>query len=61
VNHRADIQNRRISHTSMRDELTKQLPLKNGKKKIVESPQPPGQTNTELLFNYQHWDWMLKE
>jgi hypothetical protein len=60
VGHRADLWNLRTSHTSLREELTKQLPLKD-MKKIGESPQPPGKTKTELLLKYQHQDWMLKE
>jgi hypothetical protein len=31
VNHRADLQNLRTSHTSQREELTKQLPQKDVK------------------------------
>jgi hypothetical protein len=33
VGYRADLQNLRTSHTSLREELTKQLPLKGKKKK----------------------------
>jgi hypothetical protein len=36
VGHRADLWNLRTSHTSLREELTKQLPLKG--KKIGETP-----------------------
>jgi hypothetical protein len=62
VDHRADLWNLRTSHTSPREELTKQLPLKNRKKKKNrEIPQPPGKTKTELLLKYQHEEWMLKE
>jgi hypothetical protein len=61
VVHRADLQNLRTSHTSLRKELTKQLLLKDRKKKTGMSPQPPGETKTELLLKYQHQDWMLKE
>jgi hypothetical protein len=60
VNHRADLQNLRTSHTSLTEELTKQLPLKDWKK-TSKSPQPPGKSKTELLLKYQHQDWMLKE
>jgi hypothetical protein len=60
VGHRADLQNLRTSHTSLREELSKQLPLKTGKK-TGESPQAPGETKTELLLKHQHQDWMLKE
>jgi hypothetical protein len=38
VNHRADLCNLRISQTSLREELTKKLLLKNGKKKLVNLP-----------------------
>jgi hypothetical protein len=44
----------------MREELTKQLPLKD-RRKSGETPQPPGKTKTELLLKYQHQDWMLKD
>jgi hypothetical protein len=60
VDHRADLWNLRINHTSLREELTKQLLLKD-RKKTGKSPQPPGKTKTELLLKYQHQDWMLKE
>jgi hypothetical protein len=53
VGYRADYQ----SHTSLREELTKQLPLKHRKKK----PKATGKTKTEPLLKYQHQDWMLKE
>jgi hypothetical protein len=55
VNHRAVFQNLRISHTSLREELTKQLPLKDGEK-TGKSTQIPGKTKTELLLKYQHQD-----
>jgi hypothetical protein len=32
INHRAEFQNLRRSHTSLREELTKQVPLKDRKK-----------------------------
>jgi hypothetical protein len=57
VGYRADLRNLRTNHTSLREELTKQVPLKD-RKKTGESPQPPGETKTELLLQYQH---MLKE
>jgi hypothetical protein len=60
VDYRADLQNLKASHTSLKEALTKHLPLKD-RKKTGETPQPPGNTKTELLFNYQHQDWMLKE
>jgi hypothetical protein len=60
VGYRADLWNLRTSHTSLREELTKQLPVKD-RRKTGETPQPPGETRTEPLFKYQHWDWMLKE
>jgi hypothetical protein len=50
VGHRADLQNLRTSHTSLKD-----------RKKTGQSPQPPGETKTELLLKYQHQDWMMKE
>jgi hypothetical protein len=59
VGHRADLRNLRTSHTSLREELAKQLPLKD-RKKTGKAPQPPGETKTELLLKYQHQDWMLK-
>jgi hypothetical protein len=48
VGYRADLQNLRTSHTSLREKLTKQLPLKD-RKKTGKSPQPTGETKTELL------------
>jgi hypothetical protein len=45
--HRADLQNLRTSHTSLRKELTKELPLKDRKKITVKSPQPPRETKTK--------------
>jgi hypothetical protein len=42
-------------------DFTKQLLLKDREKKPSESPQPHGETKTELLLKYQHQDWMLKE
>jgi hypothetical protein len=46
----------------MREELTKQLPLKERKKeKKKNTTQAPGKTTTDLLLKYQHQDWMLEE
>jgi hypothetical protein len=59
VGHRADQQNLRTSNTSLKEELTEQLPLKDRKKKKPASL--PSKTNTELLLKYEHQDWMLKE
>jgi hypothetical protein len=55
VNYRADIQRLNTSHTSLREELTKQLLLKD--RKNNKSPQP---SKTEILLKYQYQDWMLK-
>jgi hypothetical protein len=60
VGHEADLWNLRRRHTSLREELTKQLPLKD-MKKTGKSPQPPGKPKTELLLKYQHQVWMLKK
>jgi hypothetical protein len=60
VGYRADIQNLRTGHTSLREELTKQLPLKD-RRKTGEMSQPPSKTKTEPLLKHQHQDWMLKE
>jgi hypothetical protein len=60
VNHRPDLWNLRRSHTSLREELNKQLQLKDRKKKSGKSPLPPGKAKTELLLKYQHQHWMLK-
>jgi hypothetical protein len=38
VGHRADLRNLRTSHTSLREKLTKQLSLKDRKKKLVSFP-----------------------
>jgi hypothetical protein len=40
-------------------EATQQVPLKDRKK--TNTTQPPAKTQTELLLNYQHQDWMLEE
>jgi hypothetical protein len=68
VCHRADLWNLRTSHTSLREKLTKQLLLKDKKKKKNQkpkkpdqSPQPSGKAETELLLKYQHQDCMLQE
>jgi hypothetical protein len=60
VGYRAVLQNLRTSHTSWREELTKQLQLKD-RRKTDETPQPSGKTKTELLLKFQQQDWMLKE
>jgi hypothetical protein len=60
VGNRADLWKLRTSHTSLREELTKQLTLKD-RKKNCESLQSPGETKTELLLKYENQDWMLKE
>jgi hypothetical protein len=49
----SDLPNLMTSHTSLREELTKQLQLKN-RRKTGETPQPRGETKTELLLKYQH-------
>jgi hypothetical protein len=56
VGYRADLWNLRKSHTSLREELTQQLLLKDIRKSM-ETPQPPGGTKTELLLKHQHQDW----
>jgi vancomycin resistance protein YoaR len=45
-------------YNPLREELTKQLPLKDKRKKPKKSnsTQPPGKTTTELLLKYQHQD-----
>jgi hypothetical protein len=60
VGYRADLQNLRISHTSLREELTKKLLLKD-RRKTGKTPQPPGEMKTEPLLKYEHQDWMLKK
>jgi hypothetical protein len=60
VAYRADLQNMKTSHISLREELTKKLSLKD-RRKTGETPQPPGETKTELLLKYQHQDCMLEE
>jgi hypothetical protein len=50
VSYKADLQNLRTKtnsncHTSVREELTKQLPLKD-KRKTGGTPQPLGETKT---------------
>jgi hypothetical protein len=39
----------------------KQLPLKDRRKKKINTTQLPGKTMTELLLKYKHQDWMLEE
>jgi hypothetical protein len=58
VGYRTDLWNLK-SHTSLKEELTKQLPLKD-RKKMKSLPQPPGEI-TELLLKCQHQDWMLRD
>jgi hypothetical protein len=64
VSYRADLWNLwksfklKLPHL-MKEELTKQLLLKDGSKK--NTIQPPGKTRTELLLKCQHQDWMMKE
>jgi hypothetical protein len=55
VGYRALFQNLRTIYKlpHLTEELTKQLPLKDRKK--------TGETKTELLFKYQHQDWMVNE
>jgi hypothetical protein len=60
VGYRADLQNLKTSHTSLREELAKKLLLID-RRKTGETPQSPGKTKTELLLKYEHQDWMLKE
>jgi hypothetical protein len=60
LGYRADLPNMRTSHTSLREELTKQLPLKDRKKKAKKNWQDHLETKTEPLLKYQHQDWMLK-
>jgi hypothetical protein len=47
-------------HTSLREQLTKQLPLKDRRKK-ANITQPPGDNTTELWLKYQYQDCMLEE
>jgi hypothetical protein len=51
MSYRANLQNLRTSHTSLRKELTKHLPLK-GRRNTGKTPQPPGETKTDLLLKY---------
>jgi hypothetical protein len=57
VEYRAVLQNLRTLYTlklpHLREELTKQLPLKDRKKKKTgKTPRPPGETKTEPLLKY---------
>jgi hypothetical protein len=38
--------------------MTKQLPMKDRRKKTLPTNQPPGKTTIEVLLKYQ--DWMLE-
>jgi hypothetical protein len=53
VVHRADLWNLKTSHTSLREELTKQLPLKD-RRKTGKNPQTHSKTKIEPLLKYQH-------
>jgi hypothetical protein len=41
-------------YTPLREELTKQLRLKDRRKTTPNTTQTPGKTMTELLLKYQH-------
>jgi hypothetical protein len=56
VDYRAHLLNLR---TTYKLKLSKQLPLKDKRKK--NRTQPPGEIMTGLLLNYEHQDWMLEE
>jgi hypothetical protein len=60
VNHITNLQNLRNSYTSLRELLTKQLPLKDKEKKLASLPKYLARLR-EPLFKYQHQDWMLEE
>jgi hypothetical protein len=45
----------------VREELTKQLPLKDRRNKTLPTNQPLGKTITELLLKYPYQDWILEE
>jgi hypothetical protein len=59
VGYRADLWNLKTNHTSLREELTKQLPLKV-RRKTGKTLQPPGETKTDPLLKYQYQGWTLK-
>jgi hypothetical protein len=62
VGHRAVLQNLRTNHTSLREELTQQLPLKDRKKKkLVSLPNHQARLRQSVLLKYEHQEWMLKE
>jgi hypothetical protein len=60
VGHRADLRNLRTSHTSLREELTKQLLLKDGEKKLASLPNHLARLR-QSFCKYPNHDWMLKE
>jgi hypothetical protein len=41
-------------HTSLREQLTKQLPLKDRRRKTLHISQPPSETMAEYLLKCQH-------
>jgi hypothetical protein len=50
VGHRADFRNLKTSHTLLREEVTKQLPLK-GRKKLVRLPNNLARLRQRLCLN----------
>jgi hypothetical protein len=51
VGHRADLQNLRTSHTSLREELTKQLLLKDKEKKLMSLPNHLARIRQSFYLN----------
>jgi hypothetical protein len=51
VNHRADLWNLRTSHTSLREDLTKHLLLKDREKKLVSLPKHLARLRQSFCLN----------
>jgi hypothetical protein len=51
VGHRDDLQNLGTSHTSLREELTKQLPLKDREKKLASLPNHLAKLRQSFCLN----------
>jgi hypothetical protein len=65
VSYRTDLQNLRttyklkLPHPS--EEGSEQAAATERQKEKKNTTLPPGETTTELLFKYQHQDWMMEE
>jgi hypothetical protein len=60
VGHRTDLWNLRTSHASLREELTKQLPLKDRKKNLVSLPNHLVRLRQSFCLNTNTRTWCRK-